>query len=249
MVREYLKSYSSRLGREMEALVFGQAGIPVMVFPTSTGRFYEFEDQGMVQALAGKIEAGQIQIFCVDSVNQESWYNQRISPRQRIARHLQYEEYLIDEVVTLIHRRTNERESRPARRDYHGYRSIVALGCSFGGYHAANIAFRHPEIFGEMISLSGAFDLSTFLCNYRDQDCYYNLPTYYLPNLSDPWYLERFRHGRYVLATGWDDQCLKQNQQMDRILNEKQIPHQLYVWKAQNTHDWPTWQRMAAEYL
>src|ERR1700719_596773 len=55
MNREYHKWYSPRLGRDMELLVFGHAGLPVLVFPTSGGRFYEFEDRGMVGALGGKI--------------------------------------------------------------------------------------------------------------------------------------------------------------------------------------------------
>ena len=81
MNREYHKWYSDRLGREMELLVFGHAGLPVLVFPTSGGRFYEFEDRGMVAAVAGKIDAGQLQLFCVDSVDMESWYNRQIPPR------------------------------------------------------------------------------------------------------------------------------------------------------------------------
>jgi esterase/lipase superfamily enzyme len=32
-------------------------------------------------------------------------------------------------------------------------------------------------------------------------------------------------------------------------MNEKEIPHHLYVWEAQNSHDWPTWQRMVRQYL
>ena len=102
MNREYHKCRSSRLGREMELLVFGHAGLPVLVFPTSGGRFYEFEDRGMIPAVAGKIDAGLLQFFCVDSVNDESWYNRHAPPRQRIARHMQYEEYLLHELVPLI---------------------------------------------------------------------------------------------------------------------------------------------------
>ena len=84
MVRTYHRDRSSRLGREMELLVFGHAGLPVVVFPTSGGRFFEFEDRGMVGALASKIDAGHLQLFCVDSVDLESWYNRQASPRQRI---------------------------------------------------------------------------------------------------------------------------------------------------------------------
>ena len=86
----------------MELLVFGHAGLPAIVFPTSQGRFFEFEDRGMVAALWGKIESGGLQLFCLDSVDSESWYNKNVPPRWRIARHAQYEDYLLHEVVPLI---------------------------------------------------------------------------------------------------------------------------------------------------
>jgi esterase/lipase superfamily enzyme len=236
MVREYRKSFSSCLDREMETLVFGDAGVPVLAFPTSGGRFYEFEDRGMIAALHEKIDAGRIQVFCVDSVDHESWYNRSVSPRRRIQRHMQYEDFLIREVVPMVRQRA-------------GATLLTAIGCSFGGYHATNLALRHPDLFTTLVSMSGAFDLSNFLDGYTDQDCYYHLPTWYLPNLSDPWFLTRYRRNRIVLATGWDDQCLPQNEELDRILNERQIPHEFHVWDAENAHDWPTWQRMAVEYL
>jgi esterase/lipase superfamily enzyme len=234
--REYHKWSTSPLGREMELLVFGHLGLPVVVFPTSGGRFYEFEDRGMIAALAGRIDAGQMQVICVDSVDMESWYNRQAYPRWRIARQMQYERYVLDEVVPML-------------RGRNGGSRLVALGCSFGGYHAVNIALRHPDIFTGFLSMSGVFDLSNFLDGYYDQDCYFNLPTHYLPNMSDPWFLERFSRNNYVLATGWDDQCLGQNQNLDRIMSAKGIGHQFHIWDAQNAHDWPTWQRMVGEYL
>jgi len=191
----------------------------------------------MVAALAAKIEAGQLQLFCVDSVDAESWYNRKIPPRLRVARHVQYERYILDEVL-------------PAIRDKNNHAALLTLGCSLGGYHAVNITLRHPDEFSGFISLSGAFDLTCFLDGYCDQECYYNLPTYYLPNLIDPWYLDRLRrNGPFLLATGWDDQCLAQNQALAAILAEKAIPHQLHIWDAQDSHDWPTWRQMVTHYL
>ena len=236
MVREYLKGNSRRLGREMELLLFGRAGLPILALPTSGGRFFELEDRGIVAALAEKIEDGRLQLFCVDSVDMESWYNKRLPPRARIERHLQYESYLLEEVVPLIRRKN------PSSR-------ILSFGCSLGGYHAVNVALRHPHVFAGAVSLSGAFDLSRFLEGYMDEDCYLNLPTYYLPNLCDARFLHRLRRNSYILATGWDDQCLEQNRNLDRIMNEKAIPHRFHIWDAQNSHDWPTWQSMAREYL
>jgi len=236
MNREYHKWYSSRLGREMELLVFGHAGLPVLVFPTSGGRFYEFEDRGMIGAVGERVEGGHLQFFCVDSVDMESWYNRNVPPRWRIARHVQYEDYLMHEVVPLI---------RQKNQDAH----LVSLGCSFGGYHATNIALRHPDVFTGLLTMSGAFDMTRFLGGYYDQDCYFNLPTHYLPNLGDPWYFEHYRRNTYILGTGWDDQCLGENQNLDRIMSQKGIPHKLYTWETWNSHDWPTWQGMMREYL
>jgi len=236
MHRAYHKWYSHRLGRDMELLVFGHAGLPVLVFPTSGGRFYEFEDRGLIGALAGRIDAGHLQIYCADSVDMESWYNRDVPPRWRIARHMQYEDYLISEVLPLVRRQN---------RDPH----LVALGCSFGGYHAANIALRHPDLFTGLLTMSGAFDLRHFLNGYYDQDVYFNQPMDFLPNLQDPWFFERYNRNTYILATGWDDQCLGQNQRLDQIMSSKNIPHKLYTWDAFNSHDWPTWQRMVQEYL
>jgi esterase/lipase superfamily enzyme len=57
----------------MELLVFGHGGVPVVVFPTSQGRFYEFEDRGMIGAIGHKIDRGEVQLYCLDSVDAESW--------------------------------------------------------------------------------------------------------------------------------------------------------------------------------
>jgi esterase/lipase superfamily enzyme len=63
MRREYHNWYSHRLNRNMELLAYGHSGRPVLVFPTSQGRFFEFENNGMIHELAGKIDAGQLQVF------------------------------------------------------------------------------------------------------------------------------------------------------------------------------------------
>src|SRR3974390_2871500 len=102
MNREYPKWHSPRLGRDMELLAFGHAGFPVVVFPTSGGRFYEYEDRGMVGGLAPKIEGGELQGICVDSVDQESWYNKWVPPADRLHRQNAYDAYLSLEVAPFV---------------------------------------------------------------------------------------------------------------------------------------------------
>jgi esterase/lipase superfamily enzyme len=221
----------------MEILVFGHGGAPVIVFPTSMGRFYDYEDRGMVSALAGPLERGTVQLFCVDSVDAESLYNRRVSPRARIVRHTQFDRYVLTEVIPFALGKTPDRH-------------LVVTGCSFGGYHAVNFALRHPAEVRGCISLSGVFDIKPFLDGHYDDDVYFNNPVDYLPNLNDDWYLHRFRTRlRLVLAAGEHDNCLDANLKLSGILRDKGVNHHMDVWGDGTGHDWPWWRSMAATYM
>src|SRR5438067_2166665 len=102
MKRTYLKWYSNALNRYMELLVFGDSGQPVLFFPTRMARFFDYENWGIINAVKEKIERGEIQLYCVDSIDNESFYNQSVFPSVRIARHLQYEQYILNEVLPLM---------------------------------------------------------------------------------------------------------------------------------------------------
>jgi esterase/lipase superfamily enzyme len=97
--------------------------------------------------------------------------------------------------------------------------------------------------------MSGAFDTSSFLSGYYDDDCYFNIPTHYLPNMNDPWYLDQYRRNKYILATGVHDQCWNANESIAHIFRAKNIPCQLDVWGDDTGHDWPWWLRMLQTYL
>jgi len=237
MKREYAKWYSPELQRDMELLIFGHGGVPMIVFPTSMGRFYDYEDRGMIAAVADRYEGGGLQAFCVDSVDSESWYNNKIHPKDRVIRHLQYEDYLIREVIPFIRSRNVSPE-------------LALTGCSFGGYHVVNFALRHPDLVTQAVSMGGAFDIHQFLDGHYDDNCYFNCPPDFLPNLNDDWYLRRYRtRVRMVLATGERDVCLDENLRLARIMEFKQIPHWIDVWGHGTGHDWPWWQEMARKFL
>jgi esterase/lipase superfamily enzyme len=103
---------------------------------------------------------------------------------------------------------------------------------------------------GPCVSMGGAFDIHQFLNGYYDDNCYFNCPPDFLPNLTDERYLSEYRNGmKMVLATGETDICLNENLRLDGILNGKQIPHWLDVWGDGTGHDWPWWQRMAVKFF
>ena len=62
MRRDYHIWYSPRLDRHMELLTFGGGGLPMVVFPTERGRFYDYENNGMIQAIAGPRATGRIEV-------------------------------------------------------------------------------------------------------------------------------------------------------------------------------------------
>ncbi|HZS54126.1 MAG TPA: alpha/beta fold hydrolase [Bryobacteraceae bacterium] len=236
MRRDYHKWYSQRVGRHMEMLVYGDAGMPVLVFPTSQGKFFEYENNGMINAIWQKIEHGELQVFCVDSNDSESWYNRGIHPHDRVMRHVGYENYILYEVAPLM-------------KNLSGRQQICTTGCSLGAYHALNVALRHPDLVSACIAMSGAYDMKSFMDGYYDTDFYFQNPVDYMPNQNDPWFLDRYRAMRIVFAVGDWDICLGENFRMANILGAKQIPHWLDVWTGGEKHDWPLWQKMAAKFF
>jgi len=236
MRRDYHNWYSNRAARNMELLAYGDAGLPVLVFPTSHGKFYEYENAGMVHALSEKIEAGNLQLFCVDSMNAESWYNHGIHPHDRVTRHNDYESYILYEVIPLM-------------KGVSGAQQICTTGCSMGAYHAFNFAMKHPDLTSACIAMSGCFDMKSFMDGYYDNDFYFNNPVDYLPNITDSWFLDRYQSMRIVFGVGDHDICLGENFRMADILGRKSIPHWLDVWTGGEVHDWPLWQRMAVKFF
>lgn len=236
MHREYHSWYSPILRRKMELLVFGHGGEPLLVFPTSMGRFYDYENRNMIGVIGDKYERGKLQAFCVDSVDSESWYNKTVTPRQRVERHAEYEAYLLDEVLPFI----RERNAAPR---------FTVTGCSFGGYHSANLAFRHPELVDGIVSFGGAFNIQQFLEGNYDNDSYFHCPPDFLPGLKDEGILREIRRLRIVLAAGERDICLAENLRLSSILQAKQIPHTLDIWGDGAGHDWRWWERMAVKFL
>ena len=106
---EYHKRWSSNLEREMELKIYGQTGKPVLIFPSMNGRYYEYEDFGMVDAVSEFIDRGKVQLFAVDSVDGESWANWNANPSERASRHEQYDRYILQEVMPFIKEKNRSR--------------------------------------------------------------------------------------------------------------------------------------------
>lgn len=242
MNRNYHRWRSPRLDRDMELLVFGHAGARVLVFPSRCNRFYEYENRGMVRVLSEHITQGRLQLFCVDGIDEESFYCFWAHPKGRLTRHLQFEQYILEEVI-------------PFSRDVNPHPFLIAHGCSLGAFHAMNIALRHPSHFGKVIAFSGRYDLTRsctefndLFNGYYDEDVYFNTPTHYMPNLTDEGLLEQIRRLEIIMTIGNEDPFYGNTREFSDVLLEKQIPHALHVWNGR-AHRFSDWRQMARHYI
>ncbi|GAA3064522.1 esterase family protein [Rhizobium viscosum] len=242
MNREYLRWYSDRLHRDMELLVFGHAGAKVLMFPTREGRFWEYEHLGIVASLADKLEAGHLQLFCIEGLAGETFYDFGRHPADRIRRHIAFEEYVLNEVLPLM-------ESR------NGHECTIVHGCSLGAFQAASLVFRHPHLFRKLVAFSGRYDLtmrvesfSDLFDGYYDETVYFHMPTHFLPGLASDWRLEKLRQVEIVLTIGNEDPFLDNNRHLSRLLADKGVGHRLHFWDGR-AHRAGAWRRMAPLYI
>ncbi len=234
----YHRRPSAELGRDMEYKRYGQAGRPVVVFPTSNGRFFQFEDSGAVAALAEFIDAGQIQLFTLDSIDGETFFGKDTDRRARIERHEAYFRYVRGEALPEI-----MELSRPADG---GARKPIFAGCSMGAFHAANFVFRFPTLVAGLIALSGVYSVRDFFGDAREGQLYFNSPLDYLPGLEDAASLAALRRDRLIFCCGqgrWEERMLEETRLLEGILRSKEIPSWVDYWGADADHDWPWWHR------
>ncbi|MCX6151852.1 MAG: esterase [Ignavibacteriales bacterium] len=216
-------------------LVFGYGGFPVILFPSAKGRYYQNKDFGLIDSISLLIDAGVFKIYCPDGIDSDSWFNHSIHPSDRVKTHNGYENLILYDVIAFAEHET-------------GYKKVLLAGCGFGGYHAANIAFRHPDLVNSLVCIGSSFDIKQFIFGYYDENCYFNNPPDYLPNLNDPWNLDKIKNMEIILGTGEWDENLNENYRLSGILKEKEIPHWLDV-RLQTGGDWHWWKQMFLFYL
>jgi esterase/lipase superfamily enzyme len=226
----------------MELLIFGHAGAKVLMFPTRDGRFWEYEKLNVVASLADKVGAGRLQLYCIEGLSRETFYDVSRHPADRIRRHAAFEGYILEEVLPLM-----------AWINPHD--CTMAMGCSLGAFQAASLVLRHPHLFRKLVAFSGRYDLTTKVECFDDlfgghycDDIYFHTPMHFLPGLACAWRLEKLRQLDIVLAVGKADPFLDNNRHFSRLLDEKSVRHQLHCWDGR-AHRAGVWRQMAALYV
>jgi len=235
--------YSERLGYDMHVKVFGYGnGKPVLVFPSSKGSYYQYGDFGMVDAVKHYIDNNKITLYCVPSVDAETFFNQSWWDNGAKARRQdEYEQAILQEVVPFI------------RNHHHNDWKLMVTGCSWGAYHSINYALKHPDIIDTCVAISGVYNLSFLLGDYVDQYVYYHLPTLYVQGITDENYLNELRKSRIHIVVGqgeFDKELpLQTARELNYHLHQKGIQSWLDEWGTDVNHDWNWWKLMIVRHL
>jgi esterase/lipase superfamily enzyme len=241
----YLKNWSNHLGRDMEHKRYGHAGRPVVMFPTSRGRFFQYEDSGTIAALAEFIEAGRIQVWTLDGIDGETFFGSDPNLQNRIARHEAYFRYVREEVLPEIVSITRAANGGMVPKP-------IFSGCSMGAFHAATFVFRFPELVSGVIALSGVYSTRDFFGAALEGDIYYNSPLDFLPGLTDPRMLDQLRVLRLIFCCGqgaWEERMVVETKKLEEILRDKSIPARVDFWGHDVSHDWIWWHRQIVHFM
>jgi esterase/lipase superfamily enzyme len=243
MNREVAELWSDAIGAAGTVIRYGHWGRPALAFPSEQGRAWDFENNGMVGAVAGLIDAGRLKLYCVDSFDASSWSNSAIPVEERARQHGRYESWILNEVTGWIH------------ADSGGPLEVMTLGCSLGAFHAANFALKRADLFPLALCFSGNYDPASWNgWGERGTAAYFSNPQDYVGHLHGG-HLDWLR-GRVslLLVCGqgqWEDTTgsLESTKRFAGLLAEKGIRHELDLWGHGVPHDWPSWRAQLAHHM
>jgi esterase/lipase superfamily enzyme len=224
-------------------IAYGHYGRPVLVFPSEQGRAHDFENNGMIGAVAPLIDDGRVKLYCVDSHDAATWSNRDIPVEERARRHGEYESWILDQVVPLIH------------ADCGGAQDIATLGASLGAFHAVLFALRRADLFPLAIGMSGNYNPTSWHSwGERGDATYFANPVDFVPNLNGEhldWLRSRLSVLLVVGQGQWEDTtgALGSTRHLAELLHAKELRCELDVWGHDVPHDWPSWRAQLAHHL
>jgi len=230
---------SAHLGKEMKIAEYGHYGVNILLFPTQSDDFLEAEKSGLLGSISHFLDSGRCKVYSVDGVNFESWLNNEISPEARSKRHFEYDKFICEEVVPYIFENSG------------GAVPIITCGASIGAFHAANTYFKRPDIFLGTIAMSGTFNIQHYSGDFFDENCYFNSPIHYIPNLNDSYWLSflKSRHHVFISSGSGVNEYPHNSVHIGEILSSKGIPHLIDIWGDEWGHDIETWKKMLPYFI
>jgi esterase/lipase superfamily enzyme len=232
--------HSPVLGLDMPIVTYGYSGHPLLLIPTAAADFLENERFFLIKSVEPAIMQGRIRVFSIDSINRHAWMNRQLPVPEKARRQALYSRYIEEEVVPYIRWVVGNPHAR-----------IVTSGASFGAFHAMNTLCRRPDLFDGTIAMSGFYDLAPdYFHGYSDDNCYFNNPAWYIPNLHGEGLDLLQHHSSINIVSGQGAyEAPDESRRFSSLLWAKGIHHTLDLWGHDVNHDWPWWRKMLPMYV
>lgn len=240
MDKKMVVRHSENLGEDLVANVYGTAGQPIVAFAPQGQAPENLEDVGLVDELADYLDAGVVQLFCVNNVDGESWGGTG-DPAARAARQEAYYQAVCDELVPLVHE-VSGTDARP-----------LALGFDLGATHAAIFALRRPDLFQGCICLSGIYDSRRYFGDWMDSTLYDSTPCAFLPNMpEDHPYVAVYNQRQLLFCCGQEAseaESLRTTREIDANLVRLGVEAWCDYWGGDVSHTWFWWKKQIRYFL
>lgn len=217
MKKDVLKWHSPSLGSQACAEVYGHDGTPIIFFNHDCTE--KSVDNAVLGALSYQLENGLNIICTLSQPDCDRVFDDALSPEARFVEYMRIEKLVIDELIPRIGRE-------------HTDHFFIAAGIGNGGYLATNMALKHPDKFGKLISVCGRYDMRPAFDGQKKEDFYYNNPIEFLPHLHDEAILADLNTLDIRLLSHQEDQNAAQHERLNQLLDIKEIEHHADVWRS-----------------
>lgn len=225
---------------DFDVTLYGTAGRPVIAFPEGDSSCASWEEGGMVDALAGLIDAGRVRLFCVDSADGASWYAGYAPTDYRIASLGGYFDLVENELCQLV------RDEAP------GAGAPIVAGAGLGALNATIAMLRKPSIYGGLLALSGTYDAAWVVGDAMSDAWRAFSPVDLVRGLGDNPLLVEALSGlqlAFVCGTGAGEEGGETQRTLQGELASAGVGATFEYWGADVDHSWGWWQEEARQLL
>ena len=224
--------HGDKANKDFDLVVYGSKGRPAIAFPEGDSSCLSWENNGMVDAVADLVDAGKVQLFCVDTSDSESWHAHGALREYRLENLEGFFAFVEGELATFIKKASGSKEPP------------LVLGAGMGALNATIAMLRRPKDYSGLLALSGTYDVHQLIEGELDEPWRAFSPFDLLADLTSrkaeaTLLRERqlaFVCGQHGSETGADTQ-----RQLDAAMAERDVPATFEYWGFDVSHDWYWW--------
>ncbi len=225
---------------DFDVTQYGTAGRPLIAFPEGDASCASWEEGGMVDALAGLLDAGRVRLFCVDSADDASWYAGYAPADYRLTSLGGYFDLVENELAQLVR---NEAPDAGAP---------IVVGAGLGALNATIAMLRKPSLYGGLLALSGTYDAAWVVGDAMSDAWRAFSPVDLVRGLGDNPLLVKALSGlqlAFVCGTGAGEEGGQTQRTLQGELEAAGVGATFEYWGADVDHSWGWWQEEARQLL